>query len=139
MTHKKQGTSSFETNPLDLARLFENNEQRKVFTEHFLGKPIYALKYGNVRNFNLKDRLLHYFLSYVIIPKYSNHSQINDMHNLDINWALTLMNHMWSVQETNNPCLMQSSSQTYLSILVSQQMVNLKSLSMLAIAKLMWM
>ncbi|KAF1888179.1 hypothetical protein Lal_00008092 [Lupinus albus] len=24
-------------------------------------------------------------------------------HNLDINWALTVMNHMWSVQETNNP------------------------------------
>ncbi|KAF1894414.1 hypothetical protein Lal_00027111 [Lupinus albus] len=30
-------------------------------------------------NLNLEDRLLHYFLSYVIIPKFSNHSQINDM------------------------------------------------------------
>ncbi|KAF1864927.1 hypothetical protein Lal_00031893 [Lupinus albus] len=62
-------------------------------------------------NVNLEDRLLHYFLSYVIIPKFSNHSQINDMklqlmyalkHNLEINWALTVMRHMWSVRETNN-------------------------------------
>ncbi|KAF1893081.1 hypothetical protein Lal_00041643 [Lupinus albus] len=26
----------------------------------------------------LEDRLIHYFLSYVILPKFSNHSQIND-------------------------------------------------------------
>ncbi|KAF1888632.1 hypothetical protein Lal_00011406 [Lupinus albus] len=235
MTHKKQGTSSSEANPLDLAQILANDEQPKVFTEHFLGSPIFAPKYGNISNFelddfhfptllrqqnlfafceesnayypelvrefyynlnlmknrltssakgkeiildinifssiccnipyhgsikyfgltcdwdnyvrkefyysmcrfskvetdlhkqmalgetvknrdilavgnlNLEDRLLHYFLSYVIIPKYSNHSQINDMklqlmdalkHNLDINWALTIMNHMWSVRET---------------------------------------
>ncbi|KAF1888978.1 hypothetical protein Lal_00039577 [Lupinus albus] len=65
-----------------------------------------------VENINLEDRLLHYFLSYVIIPKFSNHSQINDMElqlmyalkcNLEINWALTVMRHMWSVRETNNP------------------------------------
>ncbi|KAF1879874.1 hypothetical protein Lal_00014174 [Lupinus albus] len=238
MAHKKQGTSSSEANPLDLARLLANDEQRKVFTKHFLGRPIFAPKYGNISNFefddfhfptllrqqnlfafceesnayypelvrvfyynlnlrknhltssikrmeiiidlktfssiccnipyhesikyfglacdwdnydikdfyysmhrfsrdeiemhkemalgetiksrdilavgnlNLEDRMLHYFLSYVIIPKYSNHSQINDMelqlmyalkHNLTINWALTGMNHMWSVRETNSP------------------------------------
>ncbi|KAF1883647.1 hypothetical protein Lal_00012563 [Lupinus albus] len=65
-----------------------------------------------VGNLNLEDRMLHYFLSYVIIPKFSNHSQINDMklqlmyalkHNLEINWTLTVMNHMWFVRETNSP------------------------------------
>ncbi|KAF1894599.1 hypothetical protein Lal_00031419 [Lupinus albus] len=232
MAHKKQGTSSFEANSLDLERLIANDEQRMVFTEYFLGKPIFALKCGNVSNFelddfhfptllrqqslfefceesnayypelvrafyynlnlrknrltslmkgkyiilemktfssicgnipyhgsikdfglacdwdnydrkefyysmcrfskeeidlrkqmalgetvknrdilavgnlNLEDRLLHYFLSYVIIPKFSNHSQINDMdlqlmydlkHNLEINWALTIMRHMCKI------------------------------------------
>ncbi|KAF1885978.1 hypothetical protein Lal_00032288 [Lupinus albus] len=71
MAHKKKGTSSSEANPLDLARLLANDEQRKVFTEHFLGRPIFARKYGN--------------------------------HNLEINWALTVMNHMWSMRETNIP------------------------------------
>ncbi|KAF1874306.1 hypothetical protein Lal_00013744 [Lupinus albus] len=189
---KKQGTSSSEANPLDFARLLANEEQRKVFTEHFLGRPIFAPKYGNGSNFeldyfhfphllrkqnlfafceesnayypelvrvfyynlnlrknrlisslkgkeiildmqtfssicgetvknrdiiavgnlNLEDRLLHNFLSYVIMPMFSNHSQINDIelqlmyalkHNLEINWALTLMRHMWSVRETYSP------------------------------------
>ncbi|KAF1881637.1 hypothetical protein Lal_00039854 [Lupinus albus] len=120
MAHKKQGTSSLEANPLDLARLLANDEQSKVFTKHFLGSPIFSPKFFKeeiemrkkialgetvrnrdilaVGNLNLEDRLLHYFLSFDIIPKYSNHSQINDMelklmyalkHNLDINWALT--------------------------------------------------
>ncbi|KAF1862202.1 hypothetical protein Lal_00026726 [Lupinus albus] len=222
MAHKKQETSSSEANPLDLARLLANDEQHKVSTKHFLGRPIFAPKYGmqqnlfafyvesnayypelvrvfyynlNLRknrltssvkgkeiilvvktfssiccnipyhgsikyfglacdwdnydrkefyysmcifskeeidlrnqmalgetvknrdilavgNLNLEDRLLHYFLSYVIIPMFSNHSQINDMelqlmyalkHNIDINWVLTVMNHMWSVRDTNSP------------------------------------
>ncbi|KAF1894335.1 hypothetical protein Lal_00027183 [Lupinus albus] len=30
-------------------------------------------------NLNLEDRLLHYFLSYNIMPKFSNHSEINDI------------------------------------------------------------
>ncbi|KAF1867998.1 hypothetical protein Lal_00042393 [Lupinus albus] len=157
MTHKKLGSSTFEANPLDLARLLLNDEQHKVFIEHFLGRPIFApniedfglacewdnydrkefyysmcrfskyeiemrkqLTLGEtiksrdilaVGNLNLEDRLLHYFLIYVIIPKFSNHSQINELelqlmfalkHNLEVNWALTVMNHMWSVQETNN-------------------------------------
>ncbi|KAF1888174.1 hypothetical protein Lal_00008087 [Lupinus albus] len=130
---KKQGTSSSEANSLDLARILANDEQRKVFTEHFLGRPIFAPKFSKeeidlckqmalgetdknidilvVGNLNLKDRMLHYYLSYVIMPKFSNHSQINDIelqlvydlkHNLEINWALKLMRHMWSVRETNS-------------------------------------
>ncbi|KAF1893033.1 hypothetical protein Lal_00024153 [Lupinus albus] len=218
VANKNQGTSSSEANPLDLARLLSNDEQCKVFTEHFLARPIFAPKYGNVSNFeesnayypelvrlfycnlnlrknrlisslkgkeiildmqtfssicgdipyygsikdfgfacdldnydrkefyysmcrfskeeidlrkqmalgetvknrdilavgnlNLEDRLLHYFLSYLIMLKFSNHSQINDIelqlmyalkNNLEINWALTIMRHMWSIRETNSP------------------------------------
>ncbi|KAF1888940.1 hypothetical protein Lal_00036653 [Lupinus albus] len=55
VTTKKQGTSSSEANPLDLARILANDEQRKVFTKHFLGRPIFAQKYGNVSNFELDD------------------------------------------------------------------------------------
>ncbi|KAF1866059.1 hypothetical protein Lal_00013495 [Lupinus albus] len=101
VAHKKQGTSSSEANPLDLERLLANDEQRKVFTEHFLGRPIFVPKFFKeeidlhkqmalgetvknrdilaIGNLNLEDRLLHYFLSYIIIPKFSNHSQINDI------------------------------------------------------------
>ncbi|KAF1896128.1 hypothetical protein Lal_00042894 [Lupinus albus] len=35
MSQSKQGTSSLESNPLNLTRLLANNEQRKVFEEHF--------------------------------------------------------------------------------------------------------
>ncbi|KAF1862605.1 hypothetical protein Lal_00014145 [Lupinus albus] len=87
----------------------EEIEMRKQMA---LGETVKSRDILVVGNLNLEDHLLHYFLSYVIIPKYSNHSQINDMklqliyalkHNLDINWALTVMNHMWSVRETNSP------------------------------------
>ncbi|KAF1884153.1 hypothetical protein Lal_00035218 [Lupinus albus] len=87
----------------------EEIELRKQMT---LGETVKSRDILVVGNLNLEDCLLHYFLSYVIIPKYSNNSQINDMelqlmcalkHNLDINWALTVMNHMWYVRETNSP------------------------------------
>ncbi|KAF1894445.1 hypothetical protein Lal_00043601 [Lupinus albus] len=49
----------------------------------------------------LEDRLIHYFLSYVIFPKFSNHSQISDIElqlmyaikfNIKINWTKMIMN-----------------------------------------------
>ncbi|KAF1888563.1 hypothetical protein Lal_00011337 [Lupinus albus] len=40
----------------------------------------------------LEDRLVHYFLTYVILPKFSNHSQIK------INWDKTIMQQMWHVR-----------------------------------------
>ncbi|KAF1894353.1 hypothetical protein Lal_00027202 [Lupinus albus] len=203
VTTKKQGTSSSEANPLNLARLLVNDEQRKqnlfafceesnAYYPELVGVFYYNLNlrknllislvngkeiildmqtfssicsnipyHGSIKDFglacdwdnydrkefyyslcrfskeeidlrkkmalgltvknrdilvvgnlNLEDRLLHYFLSYIIMPKFSNHSQINDIelkliyalkHNLEINWALTVMRHMWSVRETNSP------------------------------------
>ncbi|KAF1858798.1 hypothetical protein Lal_00013721 [Lupinus albus] len=54
----------------------------------------------------LEDRLIHYFLTYVILPKFSNHSQISDIElqlmyvikfNIKINWAKKIMQQMWHV------------------------------------------
>ncbi|KAF1862056.1 hypothetical protein Lal_00026573 [Lupinus albus] len=55
-----------------------------------------------------EDRLIHYFLSYVILPKFSNHSQISDIDlqlmyaikfNIKINWTKMIMNQMWRVRD----------------------------------------
>ncbi|KAF1866138.1 hypothetical protein Lal_00031442 [Lupinus albus] len=54
----------------------------------------------------LKERLLHYFLSCVILPKFSNHFQISDIklqlmyaikYNIKINWTHMIMRQMWNV------------------------------------------
>ncbi|KAF1891798.1 hypothetical protein Lal_00031607 [Lupinus albus] len=54
----------------------------------------------------LEDRLIHYFLTYVILPKFSNHSQISDIKlqlmyaikfNIKINWTKMIIQKMWHV------------------------------------------
>ncbi|KAF1894546.1 hypothetical protein Lal_00039647 [Lupinus albus] len=60
----------------------------------------------------LEDRLIHYFLSYVILPKFSIHSQISDIElqlmyaikfNIKINWTKMIMNQMWHVRGSQSP------------------------------------
>ncbi|KAF1891355.1 hypothetical protein Lal_00016987 [Lupinus albus] len=60
----------------------------------------------------LEDRLKHYFLSYVILPKFPNHSQISDIElqlmyaikfNIKINWTKMIMNQMWHVRDSQSP------------------------------------
>ncbi|KAF1866052.1 hypothetical protein Lal_00013488 [Lupinus albus] len=60
----------------------------------------------------LEDRLLHYFLRYVILPKFSNNSQISDIEfqlmyainfNIKINWTLMIMRQMWNVRSSLSP------------------------------------
>ncbi|KAF1869409.1 hypothetical protein Lal_00045272 [Lupinus albus] len=72
-------------------------------------KNIDILSAGHIK---LEDRLLHYFLSYVILPKFSNHSQINDIelqlmfamkYNIKINWTQMIMRQMWIVRGTQSP------------------------------------
>ncbi|KAF1862019.1 hypothetical protein Lal_00026536 [Lupinus albus] len=55
----------------------------------------------------LEDRLVHYFLTYVILPKFSNHSQISDIElqlmyeikfNIKINWAKMIMQQMCHIR-----------------------------------------
>ncbi|KAF1885921.1 hypothetical protein Lal_00015416 [Lupinus albus] len=58
-------------------------------------------------NLTLEDRLVHYFHTYVILPKFSNHSQISDIElqlmysikfNIKINWTKMIMQQMWHVR-----------------------------------------
>ncbi|KAF1893013.1 hypothetical protein Lal_00013732 [Lupinus albus] len=55
----------------------------------------------------LEDRLIHYFLTYVILPKFSNLLQISDIDlqlmysikfNIKINWSKMIMQKMWHVR-----------------------------------------
>ncbi|KAF1862544.1 hypothetical protein Lal_00033447 [Lupinus albus] len=132
VTQSKQGTSSLESNPLDLTRLLANNEQRKVFVEHFHGRTIFIPKFEEIEQrkqqgfgetvknrdilsdgyLKFEDHLLHYFLSFVILPKFSNHSQISDIelqlvyamkYNIKINWAQMIMRQMWTVRGSQSP------------------------------------
>ncbi|KAF1858989.1 hypothetical protein Lal_00000812 [Lupinus albus] len=182
VSHSKQGTSSLESNPLNLTRLLVNDEQRKIFEEHFDGHTIFTPKFGKdiildaktfsslccdipnqgsttsfdlvcewdnydrkqfyyslcriskeeiemrkqqgfgetVKNrdilsagyVKLEDCFLHYFLSYVILPKFSNHSQISDIElqlmyamkfYIKINCTLMIMRQMWNVRGSQSP------------------------------------
>ncbi|KAF1866388.1 hypothetical protein Lal_00024399 [Lupinus albus] len=60
----------------------------------------------------LEDRLIHYFPTYVILPKFSNHSQISDIElqliyafkfNIKINWTKMIMKQMWHVRGSQSP------------------------------------
>ncbi|KAF1864646.1 hypothetical protein Lal_00039281 [Lupinus albus] len=82
----------------------EEIERRKQQSlgETFKNKDILSAGY-----LTLEDRLIHYFLSYVILPKFSNHSQISDIElqlmyaikfNIKTNWTKMIMNQMWHVR-----------------------------------------
>ncbi|KAF1866062.1 hypothetical protein Lal_00013499 [Lupinus albus] len=95
---------------LSLCRISkEEIEQRKQqgFGETVNNRDILSAGY-----LKLEDRFLHYFMSYVILPKFSNHSQISDIelqliyamkYNIKINWALMIMRQMWNVCGSRSP------------------------------------
>ncbi|KAF1891392.1 hypothetical protein Lal_00017024 [Lupinus albus] len=128
----KQWESSSKSNPLNLKRLLANDSQRKVFEENSMDAPFSLSNteeieqrkqqgYGEtVKNIDilsagylkLEEHLLHYFLSYVILPKFSNHSQISDIelklmyaikYNIKINWTQMIMQQMWHVRGSQSP------------------------------------
>ncbi|KAF1876725.1 hypothetical protein Lal_00031540 [Lupinus albus] len=87
----------------------EEIERRKQQSlgETFKNRDILSAGY-----LTLEDRLIHYFLSYVILPKFSNHSQISDIElqlmyaikfNIKINWTKMIMNQMWHVRGSQSP------------------------------------
>lgn len=60
-----------------------------------------VVKYANM--LSVSDRMLHYVLAYVLVPKYSNHFQVSELElqliralklNLKINWAYVIYQHM---------------------------------------------
>ncbi|KAF1877079.1 hypothetical protein Lal_00033633 [Lupinus albus] len=125
VSQSKQGTSSLESNPLNLTRLLANDEFHCAVTylfkvEHSVSaivsnKALAKLSRTEILSvgyLKLEDRLLHYFLSYVILPKFSNHSQISDIelqlmyamkYNIKINWAQMIMRQMWNVCSSQSP------------------------------------
>ncbi|KAF1891330.1 hypothetical protein Lal_00016961 [Lupinus albus] len=87
----------------------EEIERRK---QQSLGETVKNRDILSAGYLTLEDRLIHYFLSYVILPKFSNHSQISDielqlMHaikfNIKINWTKIIMNQMWHVRGSQSP------------------------------------
>ncbi|CAL0328398.1 unnamed protein product [Lupinus luteus] len=60
-SQRSQGTS-MESNPLDLTKLLANDNQYKVFEEHFHCRPIFTSKYGNIVKFEHEDFLFPYLL-----------------------------------------------------------------------------
>ncbi|KAF1893018.1 hypothetical protein Lal_00024141 [Lupinus albus] len=82
----------------------EEIERRK---QQSLGETVKNRDILSAGYLTLEDRLIHYFLSYVILPKFSNHSQISDIElqlmyaikfNIKINWTKMIMNQMWHVR-----------------------------------------
>ncbi|KAF1874241.1 hypothetical protein Lal_00030274 [Lupinus albus] len=82
----------------------EEIERRK---QQSLGETVKNRDILSAGYLTLEDRLIHYFLFYVILPKFSNHSQIRDIElqlmyaikfNIKINWAKMIMNQMWHVR-----------------------------------------
>ncbi|KAF1898674.1 hypothetical protein Lal_00023683 [Lupinus albus] len=61
-SQRSQGTTSMKSNPLDLTKLLANNEQRKIFEEHFHCRTIFTPKFGNISNFEFEDFLFPYLL-----------------------------------------------------------------------------
>lgn len=54
-------------------------------------------------NLSVSDRMLHYFIAYILLPKHSNNSQISDTemqalyalkNHIKVNWAYVIMFHM---------------------------------------------
>ncbi|KAF1866063.1 hypothetical protein Lal_00013500 [Lupinus albus] len=90
---------------LSLCRISkEEIEQRKQQGYGLTVKNRDILSAGYLK---LEECLLHYFLSYVILPKFSNHSQISDIelqlmypikYNIKINWTQMIMRQMWNVR-----------------------------------------
>ncbi|KAF1894542.1 hypothetical protein Lal_00027807 [Lupinus albus] len=87
----------------------EEIERRK---QQSLGETIKNRDILSAGYLTLEERLVHYFLSYVILPKFSNHSQISDIdlylmyaikYNIKINCSHMIMSQIWNVRSSQSP------------------------------------
>ncbi|KAF1892946.1 hypothetical protein Lal_00048545 [Lupinus albus] len=94
---------------LSICRISKEEIERRK--QQSLGETFKNWDILSVGYLTLEDRLLHYFLSYVILPKSSNYSQISDIElqlmyaikfNIKINWAKMTMNQMWQVRDSQS-------------------------------------
>ncbi|KAF1889305.1 hypothetical protein Lal_00024628 [Lupinus albus] len=90
---------------LSICRISKEEIERRK--KQSLGETVKNRDILSTGYLTLEDRLIHYFLSYVILPKFSNHSQISDIElqlmyaikfNIKINWTKMIMNKMWHVR-----------------------------------------
>ncbi|KAF1895980.1 hypothetical protein Lal_00046735 [Lupinus albus] len=90
---------------LSICRISKEEIERRK--QQSLGETVKNRDILSIGYLTLEDRLIHYFLSYVILPKFSNHSQISDIElqlmyvikfNIKINWTTMIMNQMWHVR-----------------------------------------
>ena len=70
----------------------------------------------------VSDRMLHYILVYILVPKHSNHAQVSEMEiqliramkmDFKINWAYVIMHHMKYIMTLRGGLPMQGSSQKF--------------------------
>ncbi|KAF1888623.1 hypothetical protein Lal_00011397 [Lupinus albus] len=95
---------------LSICRISKEEIERRK--QQSLGDTVKNMDILSVGYLTLDDRLIHYFLSYVILPKVSNHSQISDIElqlmyaikfNIKINWTKMIINQMWHVRGSQSP------------------------------------
>ncbi|KAF1891363.1 hypothetical protein Lal_00016995 [Lupinus albus] len=95
---------------LSICRISKEEIERRK--QQSLGETIKNMDILSAGYLTLEDRLIYYFLSYVILPKFSNHSQISDIElqlmyaikfNIKINWTKMIMNQMWHVRGSQSP------------------------------------
>ncbi|KAF1866213.1 hypothetical protein Lal_00024211 [Lupinus albus] len=90
---------------LSICRISKEEMERRK--KQSLGETVKNRDILSAGYLTLEDRLIHYFLTYVILPKFSNHSQISDIElqlmyaikfNIKINWTKMIMQKMWHVR-----------------------------------------
>ncbi|KAF1878128.1 hypothetical protein Lal_00049296 [Lupinus albus] len=90
---------------LSICRISKEEIERRK--QQSLGETVKNRDILSAGYLTLEDRLVHYFLTYVILPKFSNHSQISDIElqlmyainfNIKINWTKMIMQQMWHVR-----------------------------------------
>ncbi|CAL0309782.1 unnamed protein product [Lupinus luteus] len=88
-----------------------SREEIELRKQQSVGETVKNRDILSAGHLKLEDRLLHYLLSYVILPKFSNHSQISDIElqlmyaikmNIKINWIEMIMRQMWNVRGTQS-------------------------------------
>ncbi|KAF1891408.1 hypothetical protein Lal_00017041 [Lupinus albus] len=93
---------------LSICRISKEEIERRK--QQSLGDIVKSRDILSTGYLTLEDRLVHYFLTYVILSKFSN--QISDMelqlmyaikYNIKINWTEMIMQQMWHVHGSQSP------------------------------------
>lgn len=78
------------------------------------GGKLHDRTFWSAGNLFIYDRLLHYFLNYIVVPRFSNHSTITGTkmqilfamkHGVPINWDYMILEHMATYDENSQELL----------------------------------